>query len=138
MRVTVRKKNIDITPALGLYIESKLLKPLKRSLGKILMSELPILDLEVGRSTKHHQKGKVYRVTASLTFGKSVLRAEVENEDVRVACDLLKEELEGSIGSFKEKFRAKNFRQARKFKKDLRFSRGARFFRQDRIRNEGN
>lgn len=138
MRSTLRNKNLIITPALTAYIEAKVLKPLRKLLGNLLKSELPILDLEVGRSTKHHNKGKVYRVTASLTFGKNVLRAEVENEDVRVACDLLKEELERSIGNFKEKFRAKNFRQARKFKKDLRFSREARFFRKGRIRNEGN
>lgn len=138
MRVTIRKKNLDITPALGSYIEQKLLKPLKRSLRGIIASELPILDLEVGRSTRHHHKGKVYRVAANLTIGKKLLRAEAEDEDIRAACDLLEEELGREILKFKGSSRARTRRAARAAKKDLHFDPAARLYRKGRIRNEGN
>ena len=138
MRITIRKKNLEITPALGSYIEQKLLKPLKRSLKGIIASEFPILDLEVGRFTRHHHKGKVYRVAASLTIGKNLLRAEAENEDIRAACDLLDEELGREILKFKGSSRARTLRSARAAKKELHFDPAARLYRKGRIRNEGN
>lgn len=138
MRVTLRKKNIDITPALGVYIETKLLKPLKRSLKNIIGNELPILDLEVGRSTRHHNKGRIYRISASLTLGKKTLRAEEESEDIRQACDLLEEELEREILKFKGSSRAKSRRIAREVKKELHFDPGARLYHKGRVRDEGN
>lgn len=138
MRVTIRKKNLDITPALESYIEQKLLKPLRRSLKDILASELPILDLEVGRSTRHHHKGKVYRVAVSLTIGKKILRTEEENEDIRAACDLLEEELGREILKFKESSRAWTRRSARAAKKELHLDPAARLYRKGRVRDEGN
>ena len=137
MRVTIRKKNIEITPALEVYLETKLLKPLKRSLKGIIGSELPILDLEVGRSTRHHHKGKVYRVAASLIIGKINLRAEEESEDIRSACDLLEEDLEREILKFKGGSRAKTLRLARAAKKELHLDPLARFYRKGRMREEG-
>lgn len=138
MRVTIRQKNLEITPALRIYIESKILKPLKRSLGSRFESELPILDLEVGRSTRHHRKGKVYRVSANLTLGKQMLRAEAEDVDIRTCCDLVEEELESEIRHFKERASSKDKRVARRLKKDLRFDPAARTYQKGRILNEGN
>lgn len=138
MRLTLRSKNLVVTPALETYIESKLLKPLRRLLKKAVLQELPLLDLVISRSTRHHRKGKVYRAEANLKIGKNMLRAEVEHEDVRAACDLLEEELERQVSTCKNRSRAMNFRSARQFKKDLRLDRSARLFRKGRIRNEGN
>ena len=138
MRITIRRKNLEITPALGKYIEQKLLKPLRRSLKDVLQDELPILDLEVGRSTRHHHKGKIFRVAASLTIGKMNFRVEEESEDIRQACDILEEELEREILKFKGSSRAKNRRMARSAKKELHFDPAARFYRRGRITDEGN
>lgn len=138
MRVTIRQKNLEITPALNVYLETKLLKPLRRLLKSSLGKELPILELEFGRASFHHHKGKVYHAEANLSLGGKLLRAEVDGEDIRAACDLLEEELERQILTYKDKTLALHKRNARRAKKDIRLDRAARMYRKGRILNEGN
>lgn len=109
------------------YIESKLLNPIKKIAKDIAQKELPVLDLEFSRTTRHHQKGKIYRAEANLTIGKKMLRAEVEEGDIRLCCDILKEELERVIVDFKNRSRSIVRRGAREVKDKFRFSRAAKF-----------
>ncbi|MBI2640555.1 MAG: ribosome-associated translation inhibitor RaiA [Candidatus Sungbacteria bacterium] len=138
MRVTLRQKNLEITPALRVYIESKLLKSVRRLMKNVMTQSLPILDLEFGRSTRHHRKGRVYHAEANLTLDGTLLRAEVDDEDIRAACDLLAEELEREIVTYKSRARARERRGSRRVKKDLHLDPAARLYRRGRIRNEGN
>jgi|SRR3989344_8899792 len=138
MRVTIRQKNLKITPALTAYIEAKVLKPLKRRMKAAISKDLPILDLEFGRTTRHHRKGLVYHVEATLTIGKRSLRAEVDAEDIRQACDLLEQELDHELQTFKEKRISLEKRRGRKMKRELRYDSSARFKLKGRSRNEGN
>lgn len=137
MRVTTHQKNLAITPALNIYIETKLLEPLRRLLKSHPGRELPILDLEFGRTTRHHHKGKVYHAQATLSLDGKVLRAEVDKEDIRAACDFLKEELKKEVLNYKNRIRAVNTRGARRVKKDLRLDPAARMYRKGRIFEEG-
>ncbi len=138
MRITIKSKNLTITPALRIYIEQKILKPVGKLLKGIAKTDLPVLDLEFSRTTRHHRKGKIYYAEANLSLGKTRLRASVDDEDIRSACDFLEEELSGEIKRFRGRARALEFREARRAKKDLRFTPAARLYRKGRIRNEGN
>ena len=138
MHVSIRQKNLEVTPALKNYIEVKILKPLRRLLKLNIEKELPILELEFGRTTRHHHKGRVYHAEANLSLDGKLLRAEVDEEDIRAACDLLEEELEKQIMTYKSRTQAQNRRGARRVKKDLRMDSAARFYRKGRILNEGN
>ena len=138
MRITIRHKSFDITPALGVYIESKILKPIRRLLKNIAGTQLPVLDLEFSRVTRHHRKGLVYHAEANLSVGDMRLRAEIDCEDMRAACDLVEEELERQIVQLKGRRSALEKRGARRAKKELHLDPAARFFRKGRIREEGN
>ena len=138
MRVAIRSKNLDITPSLRNYVEAKVLGPVRKLLRGAAETDLPMLDLEFSRATRHHQKGRVYYAEANLTLGKRVLRAEATEEDIRVACDVLKDELDRAIRRFKNQSIARGRRDARRAKKELRFDPAARFYRKGRIRDEGN
>lgn len=138
MRVTIRQKNLKITPALTKYIEMKVLKPVRRLLKEGTGRELPLLALEFGRTTRHHRKGNVYRAEANLSIGKKLFHAEAEARDVRAACDLLEEELEEELRSFKGKRTALDRRDGRRAKRETRYAAEARFRRKGRVRNEGN
>lgn len=129
---------MEITPALGIYVETKLLKPLRRLLKSHPSQELPILDLEFGRTTRHHLKGKIYHAEATLSLDGKILRAEVDEEDIRAACDFLEAELKKEIINYKNKALALHKREARRVKKDLRLNPAARMYRKGRIRDEGN
>lgn len=137
MRVTIRQKHIENTPALAEYIDTKLVKRVERLLKGVGEKELPVFELECARTTRHHRKGMVYRMEANLSIGGVLLRAAVDDEDMRAACDLLEEELEREILSFKNRRTAVEKRNARRFKKDLRLDPAARFYRKGRIREEG-
>lgn len=139
MRITVRRKNIDaLTPSLEEYIEKKIIQPVKKLLASYADGDLPVLDIEVGRTTKRHRKGMVYHAQATLAIGKKILRAEVENEDVRAACDLLKEELEREIEKHKDRNLSLLKRGARRLKKLLNFHPDAQLNEKGRVREEGN
>lgn len=138
MRVTVSKRNIEITPALRSYIEEKIVRTAERLIGRLSLSDLPILDVEVERTTRHHRKGQVYRILVNLTLGKKLIRAEATDDDIRAACDVLEEELKREIQTHKTKSLTLLKRGARQAKKDLHYAKAARLFRKGRIRNEGN
>jgi len=120
MRITIRQKNLVITPALRIYIESKLIRPVAKILRGLAANELPILDLEFERITFHHHKGRIYRAEANLSFGKKLIRAEVEEDDIRKACDLLKEELEQGLTHYLGRLKTVNRRGARRAKDKLK------------------
>ena len=103
MRVVIHKKNLEITPALQNFIDAKLIKPVERVLKNVSDKELPLLEIEIGRNTKHHRKGRIYHAEANLSLGRIFIRAEVDEDDMRKACDLLKDELLGEIVKFKSK-----------------------------------
>ena len=136
MRITLRSKNLTLTPALRTYIDIKVLGPVRKLLKDALETDLPVLDLEFSRTTRHHQKGKVFYAEANLTIGKRLLRAEVYDEDIRVCCDILKDELDREIRRFKNKAVARERRGARKAKKELRLDPSARLYRKGRMRQE--
>ena len=71
------KKNIDVTPALGDYLQKKFTQ-LEKFVTAIGGKNPAELTVEVGRTTNHHRKGPVYRAAAKLHLGKVTLRAEKE------------------------------------------------------------
>ncbi len=137
MRFSLRQKNFEITPALRTYIDDKILKPAQRLVKNIKLPDLPLLDIGVMRTTLHHRKGQVYRVSANLALNGKLIRVEQEDEDVHAAIDSVEDELRRGILSYKQKIAALLKRGARKAKKELRLDRAARFFRKGRIREEG-
>ena len=137
MRVNIRQKNIEVTPALREYIEEKIIRVAEKFLQALASTDLPILDVEVERMSAHHRKGDVYRVAAKLCGGNQCFYATARHGDVRAACDLLEEELEREMYGRKNRITAMFRRGARVFKKNMRLDPAARFWRKGRIRDEG-
>ena len=119
MRVAIRQKNLEVTPALADFINSKLVRPLSRRLKKFEALS-PLLEIEVGRSTRHHHKGKIYHAEVNLTLGGALLRAEVDDQDIRTACDLLEKELLGELSKHLDKQRSTAKKTARSIKQVAR------------------
>lgn len=126
MRTTIRQKDLEITPALQEYIERKVVQPVGKFLKRNAATDLPVLDIEVGRVTKHHHKGNVFHASATLTIGKRVLRADATDADIHAACDQLENELKREIGTFKSKASAMQKRAARAVKQQVRYAKAAR------------
>lgn len=136
MKITVRQKDLEITPSLQEYIEKKVVQPVQKFLKRNSATDLPVLDIEVGRVTRHHHKGNVFHASATLTMGKRVIRADATDADIHAACDQLGSELKREIETFKSKASAVQKRAARAAKQETRYSKAARSRRKGRAREE--
>ena len=102
MRITIEAMGFDVTPTIKAYIESKI-----GSLARLLKrfeaeGELTAI-VEVGRTTRHHKHGDVFRAALNLDLPGKVIRAENENEDLRTAVDDMKNKAKESLEKYKDK-----------------------------------
>lgn len=109
MNTKIRSINFEITPAIDEYITKKI-----SSLEKFLeVSEGSLCEVEIGRTTKHHNSGDIFRAEINLTQpGTKQVYAVAEEVDLYTAIDVVRDEAERSIIS-------------RKTKSDTLFRRGA-------------
>lgn len=107
---TFKFTNIQPEEKLQDYVWNKLMK-LEKFLGKMGLPQ--DLHVEVGKSTKHHEEGRIFRVEAMLEIPGKVLRAEAEEYDLRAACDYVHDELGRQIRELKNKLRDKQRKRDR-------------------------
>lgn len=109
--VTYKLTKITATPAINAYIEQKF-----GQLDKFLGNTGTPRDcvIEIGKTTKHHKKGDIFRAEADLVLPHAVIRAEAETPDLYASIDLLETELQRQIKTRKEKARTKMLKGARK------------------------
>lgn len=114
MKILFKQTNLSLDPRVSRELKSKLskLNVWLRKLGTAVK-----LEIEVALTTRHHRKGKIYHAEANLWLPKKILRAEAEREDVVVAFDVMRQELEREIEKYKSSKEEKNYRQARYVKK---------------------
>jgi len=93
--------NMELTPAIRKHVEEKL-----SYLDTLLPEDTSIIaDVEVGKTTHHHQKGEVFRAEANFGVGGKMLRAEATNEDMYASIDEMKDELARVLSEKKKKDR---------------------------------
>lgn len=103
MKAALKATNLELTPALRTYIEKKLAM-MEKYLGK---ETVIMCQFEVELSTKHHQKGEIYRAEINLELPGNLLRVEKSAEDVKKAVDKVKDHVVELIKRTKEKRIAK-------------------------------
>ena len=89
MRTTLKATNVALTPELRGYLDKKL-DALEKFIGE---EPSAICDVEVGKSTKHHQTGPVFYAEFNLHLPGRDLRATAEAETVHAALDEVKDEI---------------------------------------------
>ncbi|MDP3785269.1 MAG: ribosome-associated translation inhibitor RaiA [bacterium] len=115
MRVSLKGTNIALLESTREYVDKKLVKTTEKFLARD--GESICLDIEVGKTTRHHKTGPYFRAEANLSMGKTMLRAEALGETLNEAIDLAEEELEREIKKFKERRRSLMLKGARSLKK---------------------
>lgn len=118
MRLNIKATNIELTTAIRDYVEEKIGFGLERLLDSSDTSVLT--DVEVGKTTRHHQKGDIFRAEVNLHMAGVNLRAEAEAEDLYSAIDLVQDEISREITSRRQKQVALFRRGARAFKETVR------------------
>ncbi len=116
MKINLKTKNFGLTQAIKNYLEEKL-----NSLDKFLPPDESIsANVELAKTTKHHQKGDIFKAEVNLNMPGRLIRAVAEQWDLRVAIDAAKDELQREIRGRKEKNLSLYKKGARIFKRLIR------------------
>ena len=124
----IKATNIELTGELRDYLVRRF-----SSLVGILNFQEPTLkvQIEVGRTTRHHGKGDVYRAEFNVRQRGGLFRAVSERADVRAAIDEARDALETEIGRAKTRRLSFVRRSHRALKEIVRgfYGAGMRFVR---------
>ncbi len=137
MKIVIKTKNIELNQALTDYVEEKI-GSLERFVedfneefdeffgkGKSKME----MWVEIGKETRHHIKGDVYRAEAQTRLPGKSIRSVATSHDLRVAIDEVKDEMQRELKKYKGKIVAQAKRGARIRKKLTNLNPFARFRR---------
>jgi len=100
MNVKIKATNVELTSYLLKLVDEKIKKIEK------LFSDIPdvMIEVELERTTRHHQKGDLFRAEVQVEVpGGKLLRAVSKKEDFRSAMVDVREELEVQIKKYKDK-----------------------------------
>jgi len=111
MQINIKATNLDLTPAIREYIETKI-GSLKRFLKRFEDKSEVEVFVEIARTTKHHHKGNVFYAEATFSIGKKVFRAEHSDWDIRIAIDRVRDKLQEEINEYKE-MKIEKYREGR-------------------------
>lgn len=111
MNIKIKATDIKLTNYLVKLVDQKIKKIEK------LISDVPdlIAEVELGKSTRHHLKGDVFRAEVQVEVpGGKILRAVSMKEDFRSALTDVREELEVQIKKYKDKISLEKRRKVKK------------------------
>lgn len=114
--ISFKGAHMDLTPAIRDYAEGKV-----RMLEKYFAAhEGVFVEIELGKTTEHHQKGDVFRAEVTLKAPRDSYRAEAEKEDLYAAIDVAKDELDTQLKKGSDKKDAMVKKGGRVFKELMR------------------
>ena len=103
MQINIKSTKIELTPEIKDYIQKKM-DMLEKYLGEIKVISA---HFEAEKTTRHHQKGEIYRAEANLDLPGELLRVEKTEKELFKAIDKVKDHLAEAIKKYKEKKRSK-------------------------------
>jgi len=113
----IKATNIELTDAISDYVAKKI-----DMLEKYVDQDDTSInvDIEVEKTTDHHQKGELFRAEANFYVGGKMFRAEATNEDLYASIDEMKDELARVLSEKKKKDRTQQRKGGSFIKKMLR------------------
>lgn len=94
LKIDIRAEEMELTDAIAAAIDDKL-----GSLDKYLESvgTPKELRVSVGKISKHHNKGEVFKAEADLTIPGNKIHAEATATELYAAIDILKDDLKNRL-----------------------------------------
>lgn len=98
MRLNLKGTNISLNDDIRSYLNKRLV-----SISKFIDIEDPavLINVELGRSTKHHQSGDIFFAEINIYRGKETFRAVSNHPDLNSAIDDMRDEITGELSSRK-------------------------------------
>lgn len=103
--ISVKGSNMELTEAIKNYLDDKLMV-----VNKLVVDFEPVAELmiDVGVSSKHHNKGPHFRCEFTLHVPGTVLRVDQESETLYEAIDVAVGDLRRQVLDFKERLQDKS------------------------------
>ena len=109
MKFIITAKKIQITEKIKEYIEERL-----GSCEKYINTDFPLIaKVELGKTTDHHNKGKIFMASVNIKLKYKFLRAEATREDIYLAINELRDRLKTELRKYKD-IVVKNHKKPRK------------------------
>ena len=121
MTINIKTKNIELSSAIRSYVEEKI-GSVKKHIHD-LNGDAVLADVEVGKTTDHHNKGELFRAEVNLEVGGKLYRAEATADDLYAAIDDVKDELIREVRTSSERKETLFRRGGRAIKNFLKFGR---------------
>ena len=112
MKIIIKTKNLKLSQVLKNFIEEKINSLEKFSkifqnnyYGDFLGKGKPRVEawVEIGKESRHHQKGPYFLAECQMRFPKKSLRSVAESEDLKQAITEVKDELQRELKQYKTK-----------------------------------
>ena len=100
----IKATNMDMTDAIRSYVEEKMAK-LENKLQRF--GESVSADIEVGKTTHHHNKGDVFRCEINLMLPGKMIQADDVQDDLYKAIVGARDKADRMVVDYKESFDAK-------------------------------
>jgi len=100
MHYNIKTTDFDMTPEVSKYLDDKL-AVLEKYIDKD--DESVKCDVEVGKTTEHHQSGKIFRAEINVSIGKKMFRTEAVETSMNAAIDMAKDEMVKRLKRSKER-----------------------------------
>lgn len=100
MKINIKATGIELTPAISNYVNRKI-----SSVEKYLDEGKTdiVAQVEVGKITKHHKTGNIFRAEVHITGSDVDIYSVSEQEDLYAAIDIVKDEVVHNIVQYKSK-----------------------------------
>lgn len=97
MNITINATGVDLTGAIKQYVEEKF-GDLDRFFDNIQR-----LEVDVGKRSEHHNKGKIFYAEVNVHVPGSDIRVVKEAEDLYKAIDKVRDHLKNELKEYKDK-----------------------------------
>jgi ribosomal subunit interface protein len=99
MNINIKATGISLTPSISAYADKRL-----ASVSKILGGNPSfICDLELAKTSAHHNKGDIFRAEIHITGNGKDLYASAEDQDLYAAIDIMRDEITRELKASKGK-----------------------------------
>jgi|SRR3989344_2382554 len=102
MQYNIHATGLTLTPAIKTVALEKFGR-LERMLGRVDAASSLHIDIELGRTTHHHHKGKIFRAEVHIPLGKHSVYAAAECEELYAGIDQCVSAAKRQLEKIKEK-----------------------------------
>lgn len=127
MKLQLKVTNLELTDSISAHVQERM-DSLERMVRR--WGDQAVAYVEIGRTTRHHRQGDVYRAELNLRFPGGMVRVVRQGADLHSVIDAMRDEMLQELSKFRSKRRELAERSARVFKFLKSFSPAAWFKRE--------